>query len=63
MATLKGSSRSGAQMQALPEIATKLIENLKSRNDKVRLKAAKGLRAFVEAEAREMSGERLSLTP
>ena len=61
MAAVKVGSRSGAQMQqALPEMATKLIENLKSRNDKVRLKAAKGLRAFVEAEAREMSGESLS---
>ena len=44
----------------LPDVANRALNDIKSRNELVRTKGTKALATFLEAEIREISGEKLS---
>ncbi len=44
----------------LPDVANRALNDIKSRNEFVRTKGTKALATFLEAEIREISGEKLS---
>jgi FKBP12-rapamycin complex-associated protein len=44
----------------LPDVANRALTDIKSRNEAVRTKGTKALATFLEAEIREISGEKLS---
>ncbi len=44
----------------LPDVANRALADIKSRNELVRTKGTKALATFLEAEIREISGEKLS---